>query len=120
VFLTTTVFSQKTTSNVDTLYIQYEKALLKKERIKGKNNYRYKIKGTGQKEDFTYLLKEFTLLNLQPKKTYKLSEILNDSGALKNTTDLSDWKLFSFFNDKVIFLKENNTYVKVLAVYETE
>lgn len=112
--------AQKQELEKDTLFIKYDDSLLTKFQYTEDNNIYYKIKGTGKRDDFVYLLEQKFYRKLKSKKIQCLKKVLIKSNSYIEKDKLSDWKLAEYLSKYLIFLVKENNYIKVQVVYAIE
>ncbi|MCL5247541.1 hypothetical protein M4I21_17095 [Cellulophaga sp. 20_2_10] len=117
VLLSFNSFSQK--KEKDTMYIKYDKSLLIRERKLGDVDFVYRIKGT-ENNGFVYFLEKEKFTNLKVKEVKCLKKILQESEVHYKNDKLDDWKVAEYFGQFIIFIVDENEFIKVQTWYEIE
>lgn len=113
----TEVYSQ---INKDTLFIKLDGKYLKKGYNYTENKNIFVFEDNDKKNDFTSLSIIDTLYNLKYKKIYCMNKIIKQSGSYYGKGKVRDWELAKYLNNFIIFIYNNNYFLKVEAIHEIE
>lgn len=117
VILTYNSLAQENTK--DTIFIKYDKFLLKREKKINESNFIYKIRGSGN-NGFTYFLEKETYFNLKTRKVQSLKKLLKKANVYYKKNQIDDWELSEFLGKYVVFLVKRKKAIEVQVWYEIE